>query len=531
MFKFRAEQKVFEIGGVRVGGRLGENPTVMIGSIFYKRDPLITDAETGEFNRAQAADLIAEVEDVSERTGLPFMLDVVCTVPDMVEDYLGFAADTTEAPILIDAVSDESALRGLDYAREQNLLERTVFNSLNHATPRPIFEKIREVGLESAILLTYSTEAATSSTERVRLLETLLPKAGEAGITMPLIDTFVMDVPTLGLACKALIEAKDRYGYPVGCGAHNAVGAWKQLKKQRDQQLSLACSTIVDGLPAALGADYVIYGPLNLARYLFPAISVIDTSFGQLLLEKGETLKPSHPRFRLASSIRKRPREKERPRDRGDGLDELRKAVRNYDIEAAVGAAKEAIGAGVDPLAAIEAGLTPELREIGELYGRGDIWFIDLMSAALAVEAAVKVLEPEIKKRGLKQRTRGKYLIGTVAGDIHDIGKNIAGLLLMANGFEVIDLGVDVRPETFVEKVREHRPDILGMSALLTTTKKEQEKVIKALREAGLRDHVKVIIGGAATTPQWAEEIGADAYAEDALDGVKKAISLLEKRG
>ena len=323
-----------------------------------------------------------------------------------------------------------------------------------------------------------------------------------------------------GGALEALIEAKDRYGYPVGCGAHNAVGAWKQLKKQRDQQLSLACSTIVDGLPAALGADYVIYGPLSLARYLFPAISVIDTSFGQLLLEKGETLKPSHPRFRLASSIRKRPREKERPRDRGDGLDELRKAVRNYDKEAAVGAANEAIGSGVDPLTAIEAGLTPELREIGELYGRGDIWFIDLMSAALAVEAAVKVLEPEIRKRGLKQRTRGKYLIGTVAGDIHDIGKNIAGLLLMANGFEVIDLGVDVKPETFVEKVREHRPDILGMSALLTTTKKEQEKVIKALREAGLRDHVKVIIGGAATTPQWAEEIGADAYAEDALDGV-----------
>lgn len=528
MYRFGAEQKVYEIAGVRVGGRPGENPTVMIGSIFYKRDGLIRDERTGEFDRIGADCLMEDVEDVSRRTGLPFMLDVVCSTPEAVESYLGWAADATDAPLLLDAVSDAAAIKGLEYIREQGLLDRTVFNSINLATPRPIYEKIDEVGLETAIVLTYSTEAATSSRERVGLLETLLPRAEAAGITRPLIDTFVMDVPTLGLACRALMEVKDRYGYPAGCGAHNAAGSWKELKRVEDQRIGVSCSAIVDGLPVALGADYVIYGPLNQAGHLFPAISVIDTSLGQVLMEDGVTLTPDHPRFLLARSLGKRGEGPSQPPFRGDGLDGLRAAVRNYDVEAAVEASKRALDAGIDPLTVIEEGITPQLREIGVSYGRGNIWFIDLMSSALAAEEALRVLEPEIKGRGPRRASKGRYLIGTVTGDIHDIGKNIAGLLLMANGFEVIDLGVDVSTDKFVEAVREYEPDILGMSALLTSTIDEQRKVIESLSEEGLRDRVKVIIGGAATSREWAEKIGADAFAENAVDGVNKALKLLE---
>jgi 5-methyltetrahydrofolate--homocysteine methyltransferase len=208
-----------------------------------------------------------------------------------------------------------------------------------------------------------------------------------------------------------------------------------------------------------------------------------------------------------------------------DVIHNLKDAVKNYDPEAAEAAAKRVIEEGLDPVKAI-SDLTEDLREIGDKFGTGEIWFIDLMAAAHTVQAAVRVLEPEIMRRGLKQKTMGKFLIGTVGGDIHDIGKNIVVLLLMANGFEVIDIGVDVPVEVFVEKVREIKPDFLGLSSLLTSSMPEQRKVIDALAENGLRETVKVIIGGAAVNERWAEEIGADGYAEDAVDAIRVTTAL-----
>ena len=208
---------------------------------------------------------------------------------------------------------------------------------------------------------------------------------------------------------------------------------------------------------------------------------------------------------------------------------ELREAVRFYDREAADSAARKVLDANADPVEAIETGLAAELRIVGEKYGRGEVWFLDLMVAAQIVQSAVQILEPEIRKRGAAKKVRGRFLIGTVAGDIHDIGKNIVGMLLMANGFEVIDLGVDVPAETFVEKVEELKPDFLGLSSLLTSSLPELRKVIKALNEKGLRDEVKIFLGGAAVTPEYAREVGADVYAEDAVKGVNESIQLTER--
>jgi len=208
-----------------------------------------------------------------------------------------------------------------------------------------------------------------------------------------------------------------------------------------------------------------------------------------------------------------------------DVIVDLKNAVVNYDSEAAEAAAKKVIEEGLDPVEAIQ-NLTEYLREIGDKFGTGEVWLIELMAAANAMQAAVRVLEPEIKRRDIKLETIGKFLIGTVAGDIHDIGKNIVALLLMANGFEVIDIGVEVPVEVFVEKVREVRPVILGLSSLLTSSMPEQKKVIDALTENGLRDTVKVIIGGAAVNEKWAAEIGADGYAEDAVDAIKVSTAL-----
>jgi len=214
--------------------------------------------------------------------------------------------------------------------------------------------------------------------------------------------------------------------------------------------------------------------------------------------------------------------------DRGEMLETLYRAVLSREPEEVARAVEEAIGAGLDPLTMIEEGLARGLREVGNLYGRGEAFLPDLIMAGEAMKEGLRLLEPLIRRRGGARR--GRVLLGTVEGDHHDIGKNIVAALLRANGFEVIDLGVDVPVEEFVEAVRRFEPDILGLSALMTTTVPLQRRVIERLEELGLRDKVKILVGGGAVTPDMAREIGADAYGRDALDAVKKAIELIKGR-
>lgn len=208
-------------------------------------------------------------------------------------------------------------------------------------------------------------------------------------------------------------------------------------------------------------------------------------------------------------------------------LNEIKETVISGDSEKARALASNALKSGLDPLFVLEKGFTSALRAVGEMWAREEIFLTQMMMAAMAVKEAVGLLEPEIRKKGESRSLLGKVLIGTVAGDIHDIGKSIVATLLSAAGFEVIDLGVDVPADTFVAKVQELRPDVLGLSALLTTTMNEQEVVINALTKANLRSEVKVIVGGAPVTAEWANKIGADAYADDAVQAVAKVKKLL----
>ncbi len=208
-------------------------------------------------------------------------------------------------------------------------------------------------------------------------------------------------------------------------------------------------------------------------------------------------------------------------------LEELAEAVRNYDDAGSKSLAEKAIRMGVDPVVALEEGLAKALREIGDRFGRGDAFITELIAAAQAMEAGAEVLNDEIAKRGASRRMTGRFLVGTVEGDIHSIGKNIVATMLRAAGFEVIDLGVDVPTETFIEKVRELKPEILGLSALMTTTMAKQREVIEALEGAGLRGGVKIIVGGAPVTEEWVEEIGADACGLDAGSAVGIALELI----
>ncbi|TRO46277.1 hypothetical protein E2P65_06010, partial [Candidatus Bathyarchaeota archaeon] len=212
----------------------------------------------------------------------------------------------------------------------------------------------------------------------------------------------------------------------------------------------------------------------------------------------------------------------------GEGiLEGLREAVFYFDEEEVARLSEEAVRAGLDPVEVLEEGLAGALREVGDRFGSGEVFITELIAAAQAMEVGAEILNREIAKRGVTRRSVGRILIGTVEGDIHSIGKNIVKTMLTAAGFEVIDLGTDVSSRLVVEKVRELKPDILGLSSLMTTTMAKQKEVIDLLKEAGLREGVKVIVGGAPVTEAWVEEIGADACGLDAGSAVRESLKLM----
>ena len=190
--------------------------------------------------------------------------------------------------------------------------------------------------------------------------------------------------------------------------------------------------------------------------------------------------------------------------------------------------AETALCTGIDPLDAIEKGFKPGMDVVGEGFAKGELFIPDLMMSGEAMKAAIAALEPEMLKRKQQRQVLGKVVIGTVLGDIHEIGKTLVATMLAADGFEVHDLGVDVAPQQFLDAVRQFDADVVGLSALLTTTLLNQEAVIAALEEAGLRDRVKVIVGGVPAGPEWAKEIGADAYAENATEAVGVVKRLMQ---
>ena len=205
----------------------------------------------------------------------------------------------------------------------------------------------------------------------------------------------------------------------------------------------------------------------------------------------------------------------------------MRQSVVDGDTDQAEALARQALEQGIDPLVAINEGFVHGINYVGEQFGAGEMFLPDLMLAAEAMKKAVTVLEPEMARRGTHRQVLGKVVLGTVKGDIHEIGKNLVATMLSASGFEVHDLGVDVPFETFAAKAREVGADIVGVSALLTTTMTGQKAVIEALDDVGLRPKVKVIVGGAPVTRSWAEEIGADGYSEDAMSAVALAKKLV----
>ncbi|MEL7563361.1 MAG: corrinoid protein [Dehalobacterium sp.] len=208
-------------------------------------------------------------------------------------------------------------------------------------------------------------------------------------------------------------------------------------------------------------------------------------------------------------------------------LASLSKGVVEGDEEMVDQWVNKALETGLEPLIIINDGLTKGIQLVGAYFAQGTYYLPDLLLGAKAMDVGIKKLEPLLV--GKNRKAVGKVLMGTVQGDLHEIGKNIVIMMLKTAGFEVIDLGIDVPSAKFIEKCKEYQPDIIGISALLTTTIGRQKEIIELLEEEGLRTKVKVIIGGAPINQAWADKIGADGYAEDASVAVAIAQKLIEK--
>ena len=202
-------------------------------------------------------------------------------------------------------------------------------------------------------------------------------------------------------------------------------------------------------------------------------------------------------------------------------------AITDFDDELAAEVAAEALAAGVDPVEIIEKGFTAGMMEVGEQFEQGTLFLPHVLAAAEAMKAGIEVMKPEMERRKSQTKNLGTVVIGTIEGDIHSIGKDIVASMLNIAGFNVVDLGRDVPISAFIEKVKELKPQIVASSALMTTTMINQIQIEEQLKEAGVRDQVKTMVGGAPCTQDWADKIGADIYGESATDVVSKVKAAL----
>jgi 5-methyltetrahydrofolate--homocysteine methyltransferase len=207
-------------------------------------------------------------------------------------------------------------------------------------------------------------------------------------------------------------------------------------------------------------------------------------------------------------------------------LGDLRKSVIDGDLNATEDQVHQALAENIPPEKILTEGLITAMSEVGRLFEKGEFYVPEMLISARAMKGGLVILRPHLAAANIE--AVGKVVIGTVQGDLHDIGKNLVGMMLEGAGFEVIDLGADVSPEKYVAAVKEHHPDLIGLSALLTTTMPRMKDIVLALQAAGLRDFVKVMIGGAPVTEQYARDIGADVYAPDAASAAQHAIQSLQ---
>ena len=303
MFKFEREQKIFDIAGVKVGGQPGELPTVLIGSIFYSGQEIISDEKKGIFDKGKCETLINKLESLSELTTNPFMLDIPAATEEAFVKYIDYVADVTEVPFLIDVFSPTLKISAAKHTVEIGLAERAVYNSIQKETTDEELEAIRNLGLKSAVLLAYDAQDESAS-GRLNTIRDILSMSEKAGIEKDFFDTAIPAFGIgIGAATRALHLIKENYGDRGVVGVHtaNVTDTCNWAKKNLSEEVRRACDASQNAIMAVLGADWIMFGPVESADYIFPAIAIIDTYIITATAELGinPAQEGKHPIFKL----------------------------------------------------------------------------------------------------------------------------------------------------------------------------------------------------------------------------------------
>lgn len=293
-------QRRFRIGDVELGGRLGELPCVLIGSVFHEGHGIVKDRSSGEFNARKARRLIREQDEVSRRTGVPCMLDVVGDTPESIDLHLDFVSQETDAPLLVNATEARVRVHGMLHARDLGIDDRVVYDSINYRIDDAEVEMIKGSGAEAAIVQAFNPRnpMPEGMVEIIRDSGGLLERATEAGITKPLLFTPVMDLPGIGMASRGISLLKEETGLPTGTAPVGVVGRSKAICSM-GECAKTTCRTAAVTLCQGMGANYIIYGTVSRAPEIFPACAMIDAAlrYGQRV--PGTSREPSRDPLRV----------------------------------------------------------------------------------------------------------------------------------------------------------------------------------------------------------------------------------------
>jgi len=304
LFKFGREQNIFEIGGVKIGGQPGELPTVLIGSIFHEGHKIVKDRSSGLFDKKEAERLINIQEDMSEKTGVPCMLDVVGENPKALIRYIEFISDVTDSPFLINGPSASVRIEAANFVREIGLQERAIYNSINYTLDDWEIEAIKETKLKVAIIQAFNPrnphpdgmiQILKGNSER----EGLISRALKAGIDKPLIFMPVLDVPSIGFGARGIYIAKEEFGMPTGTAPIGVVGRWIRAKGL-DGRARIACRAGALALAQSMGSNFIIYGSIARAKSIFPVCAMIDAIIAYNARNFGiKPLTRNHPLYKI----------------------------------------------------------------------------------------------------------------------------------------------------------------------------------------------------------------------------------------
>ncbi len=274
MLDFENEQKTIKIGGISIGGQPGENPIVMVGTVFYAKHPALLDEKTGSFDKAIVEKELNDFISIVEETGMQAIVDVVGGYPEALIKECEYVANTVDCPFLVDGLNDSSRVPAMEGLKEIGLLDRAIFNSLDENTNDESLQKLKDVGVKNAILLTFGNRAIYPKHKIKLLKENLLPKAEKAGIQNCLVDTAVLDLPSIGINVETTRLVKSELGLPCGYATANAIYGWNFVKKYGDAPRCGAIASLTTNAAAA-GCDFILFGPVKFAKCVVPSVALI----------------------------------------------------------------------------------------------------------------------------------------------------------------------------------------------------------------------------------------------------------------